>query len=276
MSVYDLSDDSKVEEIYLTALNAVRDGKLIVLPTDTVYGIGADAFNSEAVKALLAAKGRDRSVPPPVLIANQNVIHALGVDIPEVVEDLVEAFWPGALTIIVKAQPSLAWDLGDTKGTVALRMPAHEHALEILSRTGPLAVSSANKHAKSPAKNILEAATQLGDAVEVYLDSGESTDTTASTIIDATVSPPKILRLGALTQETIESKLGPIFNSSDSRDTKDLDYSPNSESSLEAGALTGSKDLADTTESTEQTKAGAKETAEQDLTQTPEQGESNG
>ncbi len=221
VSVYDYTDESTRDEALEAAATAVKDGKLLVLPTDTVYGIGADAFNKDAVQALLDAKGRGRQFPPPVLIGDPNVMHALGLDIPPIIEDLVEEYWPGALTVIVKAQPSLHWDLGETKGTVALRMPDHEAAIALLKKTGPLAVSSANKHGGEPAKSVMDAAVQLGDAVEVYLDGGTSRIGESSTIIDATVNPPEILRHGALSEEEIVEKFGEIFTPEKTEDPEE-------------------------------------------------------
>ncbi len=225
VSVYDYTDESTRDEALEAAATAVKDGKLLVLPTDTVYGIGADAFNKDAVQALLDAKGRGRQFPPPVLIGDPNVMHALGLDIPPIIEDLVDEYWPGALTVIVKAQPSLHWDLGETKGTVALRMPDHEAAIALLKKTGPLAVSSANKHGGDPAKSVMDAAVQLGDAVEVYLDGGPSRIGESSTIIDATVNPPEILRHGALSEEEIVDKFGEIFTPEVPEETEDAEAS---------------------------------------------------
>ena len=123
---------------------AVQRGELVVLPTDTVYGVAADAFDPAAVTALLRAKGRGREMPPPVLVSAATTIDALAVRVPDYARALVEKFWPGPLTLVCHQQTSLQWDLGDTRGTVAIRMPDHELAREILERTGPLAVSSAN------------------------------------------------------------------------------------------------------------------------------------
>jgi tRNA threonylcarbamoyl adenosine modification protein (Sua5/YciO/YrdC/YwlC family) len=211
VSVYDTQDESTREEALEAARAAVKDGDLIVLPTDTVYGIGADAFDKEAVQALLDAKGRGREMPPPVLVGDPAVLLGLAVDVPEYAEHLTEEFWPGALTLILKAQPSLTWDLGETRGTVALRMPDDETALELLRLTGPLAVSSANRSGKPAALTVMEAASQLGDRVEVYLDGGKARIGTSSTIIDTTVEPAEIVREGALTQEEIVEKVGDIF-----------------------------------------------------------------
>jgi len=182
---------------------AVSSGKLIVLPTDTVYGIGADAFNPAAVGNLLAAKGRGRQMPPPVLVGTKETAAALADNLSADAHALINAFWPGALTIIVAAQPALAWDLGETRGTVALRMPDSEHALALLQRTGPLAVSSANKTGQPAAMTVGEASDMLGDAVGLYLDAGRAGGGVASTIVDLTRSPARILRDGAITREQI-------------------------------------------------------------------------
>ena len=180
------------------AAAAVGRGALVVVPTDTVYGIGCDAFDPAAVEALLLAKGRGRDAPPPVLVGDVATLDGLATGVPTYARQLVEAFWPGGLTIVVTAQPTLAWDLGDTGGTVALRMPLHPVALELLERTGPLAVSSANTTGDPAALSAAEASGMLGGAVAVYLDGGECLDDLASTIVDCTGSAPVLLRAGAI------------------------------------------------------------------------------
>lgn len=180
------------------AVNAVQRGALVVLPTDTVYGIGADAFSPEAVAELLAAKGRGRQMPPPVLVGDVRTLEGLARDVPDAVRALVERFWPGGLTVICLAQPSLAWDLGETRGTVAVRMPDHPAALALLRRTGPLAVSSANRTGSPAAVTAGQAREQLGDAVAVYLDAGPAPGGMASTIVDATTDTLRVVRVGAL------------------------------------------------------------------------------
>lgn len=180
------------------AVHAVGRGELVVLPTDTVYGIGADAFAPRAVQALLDAKGRGRQMPPPVLIPDVRTLDGLATDVPDGVRALAEAFWPGGLTVILRAQPSLAWDLGETHGTVALRMPDHPVALALLRRTGPLAVSSANRTGRPAATTAAEAYRQLGAQVPVFLDGGAAPGGVASTIVDATGPVLRIVRLGAI------------------------------------------------------------------------------
>ena len=200
---YDLSDPESREAGLAAAVGAVRRGLLVVLPTDTVYGIGVDAFDADGVQRLLDAKGRGRDMPPPVLVSATTTLDALASDLPGWVEGLIERFWPGPLTIVCRQQPSLRWDLGETRGTVAVRMPDDEAALELLGRTGPLAVSSANVTGEPAATNADEAERMLGDSVEVVLDDGPSPGTTASTILDCTAKRPRILRAGALTVEEL-------------------------------------------------------------------------
>lgn len=184
--VFNCSDSSRLLAGARTARQAVSRGELIVLPTDTVYGVAADAFNPAAVQKLLDAKGRTRQSPPPVMVPDMNAARALAESIPEAVERLAEKFWPGPLTIVLPAQPSLSWDLGDAGGTVALRIPHHELTLEILRETGPLAVSSANIHGQPAATTAEEADTMLGTHVVAILDGGVSQSDVASTIVDAT------------------------------------------------------------------------------------------
>ena len=185
------------------AAATLRDGRLVVLPTDTVYGIAADAFSGPAVGALLAAKGRGRDYPVPVLVSEQPVLHGLVTVAPPTVLALTERFWPGALTVIVTYSPALAWDLGETGGTVAVRMPDCAVTRQILALTGPLAVSSANRHGRPPAASIAEATRQLGADVGLYIDAGPTGGGPASTIVDCTVDPPTVVREGAIGIETI-------------------------------------------------------------------------
>jgi L-threonylcarbamoyladenylate synthase len=180
------------------AASAVQRGEVVVLPTDTVYGVGADAFDAAAVAAVLAAKGRGRNVPPPVLVPSVRTLDGIATDLPDAARELVSAFWPGPLTLVCRAQPGLDWDLGDTNGTVAVRMPLHRVALALLELTGPMAVTSANLTGQPPATTVDEAVEQLGDTVSVYLDGGPTPSSAASTIIDVTGDAPRVLRAGPL------------------------------------------------------------------------------
>lgn len=193
-----------------TAALAVQRGQLVVLPTDTVYGVGADAFEPEAVRRLLAAKGRGRDMPPPVLVSAATTLDALAVGVPSYARALIEELWPGPLTIVCRQQPSLQWDLGDTRGTVAVRMPDHEVALELLARTGPLAVSSANLSGRPAALNADLAEQMLGGSVAVLLDDGPADGGLPSTIIDVTGTPGRVLRLGTLSLERLNEVVEPL------------------------------------------------------------------
>jgi L-threonylcarbamoyladenylate synthase len=215
--IFDCRDEAQLLTGMRQARQAIGRGELVVLPTDTVYGLAADAFSANAVQKLLDAKGRTRQMPPPVLVAGIATLRALVAEVPPPVEQLVEAFWPGGLTIVLPAQPSLSWDLGETRGTVAVRMPAHRIALELLEETGPLAVSSANLTGKAAAITAEDAQDMLGESVAVYLGDGMSTDGIASTIIDATSlvggDEPviRVLRDGAISRAQLRDVLGDLL-----------------------------------------------------------------
>jgi L-threonylcarbamoyladenylate synthase len=195
---YDCADADQRAEGLAAAAAAVLRGELVVLPTDTVYGIGTDAFSPAAVRRLLAAKGRGREMPPPVLVGTVRAASALVEDLGPYGQVLIDEFWPGGLTIVCRAARSLAWDLGDTRGTVAIRMPEDQVALDLLQETGPMAVSSANLTGSPAACTAAEARDQLADAVSVYLDGGPSAGGVASTIVDLTGNQPRLLRRGAV------------------------------------------------------------------------------
>jgi tRNA threonylcarbamoyl adenosine modification protein (Sua5/YciO/YrdC/YwlC family) len=206
--VFNCADPEHRSRGITSAAGAVKNGRLVVLPTDTVYGIGADAFDSAAVAALLSAKGRGRDMPVPVLVGSWHTIDGLALMVSQSTRDLIRAFWPGALSLVVRHAPSLQWDLGDARGTVMLRMPLHPVAIELLRDVGPMAVSSANISGRPPALNADEARNQLGDLVDVYLDAGPSAQQAASTILDLTGPEPRILRSGPVSAESIAAVLG--------------------------------------------------------------------
>jgi tRNA threonylcarbamoyl adenosine modification protein (Sua5/YciO/YrdC/YwlC family) len=209
-TTYATSTEEERETAIEAAARAVQRGGLVVLPTDTVYGIGADAFDHAAVRALLDAKGRGREMPPPVLISAATTLAALATNISSYVDALTEAFWPGPLTLVCEQQPSLTWDLGETRGTVAVRMPDHEVALALLERTGPLAVSSANLSGLPAATEAAAAEGMLGESVEVVLDGGPSPKGEASTILDVRASQPRLLRLGAVSVDELNDVIQPL------------------------------------------------------------------
>jgi len=218
------------------AVAAARAGELIVLPTDTVYGIGADAFIPAAVTTMLAAKGRGRNMPPPVLVGTARAAAALVDDLGTFGQDLIDEFWPGALTLVFRASPTLLWDLGDTKGTVALRMPLHSVALDVLKQTGPLAVSSANRTGQPAPTTVDEAQQQLGEAVSVYLDAGPCADNIPSTILDLTGTIPTLLRAGAIPVDRLRTVASVIADNEDLVPSPDpADFKPAAPHPMEGG-----------------------------------------
>jgi L-threonylcarbamoyladenylate synthase len=201
--LYDCTKPAERDRGVAAAVEAVQRGDLVVMPTDTVYGIGADAFKSYAVSALQDAKGRDRRQPVAVLVGSRHTVDGLVYGLPAVARDLAEAFWPGGLTIVVEHATSLQWDIGTTGGTVGVRMPLHPVALEVLRQTGPMAVSNAVKHGQPTTSTAAEAKEQFAYQVSVYLEAGPSRDTVASTLVDVTGDRPKVLRHGAIPIEKL-------------------------------------------------------------------------
>lgn len=223
---YDCSDPLERVRGIADAASCLRRGELVVFPTDTVYGVAGDAFTPSAVQKLLDAKGRGREKPPPVLVGSVRAATALIEDLGPYGQDLIDEFWPGALTVVCRANPSLAWDLGETKGTVAVRMPLHELALELLKETGPLAVSSANLSGSPAARTAAEAQAMLGESVSVYLDGGPSGEARPSSIVDLTGTLPRLLRRGAISEGRIRAVCGVLLRDEGLPDEEDEETSP--------------------------------------------------
>ncbi len=214
-TTYSCADTTEALTGLRMARGAIGRGRLVVIPTDTVYGVAADAFNASAVQSLLDAKGRGRQSPPPVLIGGIETLGALAETVTPEMTKLAEAFWPGGLTIVVPARATLTWDLGDTNDTVAVRMPDNSIALELLRETGPLAVSSANRTGEPAALTAAEAEAQLGESIDFYLDGGSASDSrSGSTIVDCTPTligkPVAILRDGVISRDAIRAIVGDI------------------------------------------------------------------
>ncbi|GAB3532536.1 L-threonylcarbamoyladenylate synthase [Arthrobacter tecti] len=244
-ATFDCSDPTERSEGIARAQRALAAKQCVVIPTDTVYGIAADAFTPQAVATLLASKGRGRSMPPPVLIPRQQTMDGLATDISVEARRLAEAFWPGGLTLIFHAQPSLTWDLGDTYGTVALRMPDDRIALDLLILTGPLAVSSANRTGQPAAITAADAYKQLGDSVDVYLEDGQrSADAGSSTIVDATGPVPVVVRQGTITLEELREVV-PEITLAGSEEAEDNDAAAPASGNDDDGADKATEDQDD-------------------------------
>jgi tRNA threonylcarbamoyl adenosine modification protein (Sua5/YciO/YrdC/YwlC family) len=233
---FDCRDPAQRSAGVAEAVAALRNGDLAVLPTDTVYGVAADAFIPVAVASLLAAQGRNRRTPPTVLVGTARAAAALVDDLGAFGQDLIDEFWPGALTLVFRASTTLLWDLGDTKGTVALRMPLHAVALDVLKQTGPLAVSSANRSGQPAALTADEAQQQLGEAVSVYLDAGPCADHVPSTILDLTGTIPTLLRAGAISVDRLRTVASVIADDEHLVPSHDpADFKPAAPHPLEGG-----------------------------------------
>ena len=210
MTTFDCADPVARRAGLEAAAFAAETGNLVVMPTDTVYGIGANAFNAAAVRDLLAAKGRGPDMPVPVLVGSWTTIDGLTMAVSPVARTLIEAFWPGGLSLVIEHAPSLSWDLGDSRGTVMVRMPLHPVALDLLRMVGPMAVSSANRTGMPPATTAAAATEQLGDDVAVYLDGGPAPIGVASTVVDLTGGTPRVLRQGAVSLDRLRGVVGEV------------------------------------------------------------------
>jgi len=215
---FDCTDTAQRAAGISDAAATLRKGELVVLPTDTVYGLAADAFSPAAVAALLTARGGGRHAPPSVLVGSRRAALALVEDVSASGNDLIDEFWPGGLTLVFRSARSLVWDLGDTNGTVAVRMPLQPVALDLLRETGPLAVSSANLTGSPPATTATEAQSQLGDAVSVYLDDGPCTADVPSTIVDMTGPVPRLLRRGVIPVRRLRQVIALIVEDGEEED----------------------------------------------------------
>ena len=212
---YRVIPTSQTEDAFEAATDAIAAGEVIVLPTDTVYGVGADASSGAAVQRLLDAKRRGRGVPPPVLVAEVAMARALATGTDDRLTRLADAFWPGALTVILTARETLRMDLGDRGTTIAVRVPDHAFTRELLRRTGPLAVSSANVHGQEAALRVADAIAQLGDACTLYLDDGEASGPVPSTIVDLTGPRARVLRHGRLSTADLNAAVPGLIADAD-------------------------------------------------------------
>ena len=189
-----------------TAVDTLKKGGVIAFPTDTVYGIGADPFQSAAIQKLYTIKGRPKNKPIPILVGCYQDVENIAQNLPEIFFQLATQFWPGALTLIVEAK-GLPTPITAGGNTVGLRMPDHPIALKILQRFGPIATTSANKSDKAPATSKSEIEGELGNLVDLIIDGGTTNTGTSSTVIDLIKTPPKVLRQGEIHIEIETSQL---------------------------------------------------------------------
>lgn len=198
----DCTDRERRRRGIQAAASAARRGGLVLMPTESVYAVATDAFSVAGVAALRQAKGQPRSVPLPVMVPSAATVLGIAT-VPMLARELMTAFWPGALTLLVSAQPTLAWDL-PADLPLAVRMPLHPVALALLEQTGPLVATGANRAGLASASAVDDAIEQLGEVFAVVLDAGElNADLNVSTIVDVTGPTPLLQRAGAVSAEVI-------------------------------------------------------------------------
>jgi tRNA threonylcarbamoyl adenosine modification protein (Sua5/YciO/YrdC/YwlC family) len=202
---FDCADPAGRRRGLEAAVSAVQNELLVVLPVESAYGVACDAFSIAAVADLLEFKGDPARRPPAVLVPNVRTIDGLATDVPDAARALAEAFWPGLLTLVCTEQPTLRWDLGDNRRTVSLRMPVHPLALELLTQTGPLALTTAAPIGTAAPKDCESALALVGDFADVYLDAGPAPWTATSTVVDARGAVPRVVRQGALSVDELRS-----------------------------------------------------------------------
>jgi len=186
----------------------LREGGLVVFPTDTVYGVGAYALLPDAIEAIYRAKLRPRDKAIPVLLSQTTEISHVARNIPDIAWAIAERFWPGGLTLVLAKAPHLPDILCAGGESIAVRVPDHAVALALIAAlSGPLAATSANLSGDAPATTAAEAAAALGGQVAMILDGGQSPMGVASTVLDLTADPPRILRQGAIPAEALASFL---------------------------------------------------------------------
>jgi len=210
--VLEIDSDHPKKELIEEAVKLIKEGKLIAFPTETVYGLGADALNEEAVKRIFEIKGRPLDKPLSIIIGRKEELRQCVQEIPKSAQALIERFWPGPLTLIFRASPLIPDIIKSENNTIGIRMPDCKIALEIIQASEvPLACPSANLSGSSPPTKAEEVAKDLGERIDLLLDGGETKIGVESTVLDLTTSSPTILREGAFKREEIEEVIGKIL-----------------------------------------------------------------
>jgi L-threonylcarbamoyladenylate synthase len=208
LEILKLSEKSSEEQVLLKAVDILKNGGLIAYPTETFYGLGADATCEKAVQKIFAAKGRDFRNPIALIIGKPEDLYPFVKDVPEAAKKLMAAFWPGALTIVFGASGEVSPLLTAGSGKIGLRLPAHPLARKLARQLGkPLTATSANLSGAPDCAAAPDVVLQIGDRIDAILDAGKTPGGLPSTIIDVTCHPPVILREGAVSLETIKTTL---------------------------------------------------------------------
>ncbi|MEI6361719.1 MAG: L-threonylcarbamoyladenylate synthase [Actinomycetes bacterium] len=198
--------DGRDRERAITAAKAaVKRGDLVIIPTETVYAIATDAFSDRGIRAMRVAKSYDETVPLPVMVGSRSTVPGIATGLTDAARALMDAFWPGPLTVLLMPQPTLAWAL-PTDGPISIRMPLHPVALALLEASGPLVVTTANTPGLPAPTLVDDAVSQIGRLASLALDVGDLADDESlpSTIVDFTGDMPRVVRVGALPVSELE------------------------------------------------------------------------
>ena len=200
-----VSDQNSEELILTKAAQILLGGGIIAYPTETFYGLGADATNEKAIQKIFAVKGRNFKNPIALIIGQTDDIYPLVQDVPQAAQKLMAAFWPGALTIVFSAANNVSPLLTAGSGKIGLRVSSHPGAQEIVQKLKrPLTATNANLSGAPECISAADVSSQLGDKIDAIIDLGNTPSTKGSTIIDVTTTPPAILREGAISRKIIE------------------------------------------------------------------------
>ena len=195
----------------------LREGGVVVYPTDTLYGLGACVFHAGAIDRVFAIKGRPASQPLPVLVDSVERLAEVASEVPPIALVLAQAFWPGPLTLVLPKHSRLPDAVTGGGDTVAIRQPAHSSPLALIAACGcPITGTSANRSGGPDPATADEAIAQLGDSVDMVLDGGPARLGTSSTVVDVTTTPARVLRLGAVPLEKLR-RVCPVQEPSTSR-----------------------------------------------------------
>ncbi|MBI4523454.1 MAG: threonylcarbamoyl-AMP synthase [Deltaproteobacteria bacterium] len=199
-------------EVFSRALEALRRGEVVVYPTETFYGLGADALSASAVEAVVALKGRDPQSPVPLIVADRGMLATVVQEIPRIAEILIERFWPGPLTLVLPGLKDLPGPLLNKSGGVGVRISSHPLATRLTRESGrPLTATSANLSGKQPAKTIEEAMSYFSGKIEIFLDGGKLRGKKGSTVVEIRDNELVPIREGEISLSDLKRAVGEDF-----------------------------------------------------------------
>jgi L-threonylcarbamoyladenylate synthase len=198
----------KSAENFSAALEACRRGEVIVFPTETFYGLGADALNENAVARIVSLKGRNPDSPIAVIVADREMLSQIVSEVPPAAQKLIDRFWPGPLTLVLPAKEGLPALLLNREGKIGVRVSSHPTAARLTRELGrPLTATSANLSGQEPARTIQQARAYFLDRIEIYLDGGTLSGETGSTVAEVIKGKLRIIRAGEISSQELEKAI---------------------------------------------------------------------